>query len=158
MTNRSSGGGATSIVLPDAESTTALGRALAARLRPGDVLALFGSLGAGKTTLARGILEGLGHDGDVASPTFAIVQTYEPPDVRLPAWHVDLYRIDDPAELEELGLEEALAEGVLLIEWPERLQTLWPQSLKLRLEAAEDGGRALTAEVPAAWGGRWPPR
>ncbi len=146
------------IHLPDAAATMALGRSLAARLRPGDVLALFGSLGAGKTTLARGILEGLGHQGDVASPTFPIVQSYEPPDVRLPAWHVDLYRIEDPAEIEELGLEETLAEGVLLIEWPERLQTLWPQSLKLRLEAEDDGGRALTAEVPAAWGGRWPPR
>jgi tRNA threonylcarbamoyladenosine biosynthesis protein TsaE len=146
------------IRLPDAAATTALGRALAPRLRPGDVLALFGSLGAGKTTLARGILEGLGHQGDVASPTFPIVQSYEPPDVRLPAWHVDLYRIEDPAEIEELGLDETLAEGVLLIEWPERLQTLWPQSLKLRLEAEDDGGRALTAEVPAAWGGRWPPR
>ncbi len=146
------------IRLPDAAATTALGRLLAARLRPGDVLALFGSLGAGKTTLARGILEGLGHQGDVASPTFPIVQSYEPPDVRLPAWHVDLYRIEDPAEIEELGLEETLAEGVLLIEWPERLQTLWPQSLKLRLEAEDDGGRALTAEVPAAWGGRWLPR
>ena len=167
MTNRSelppairspSGGGTTSFVLPDAEATTALGRALAACLRPGDVLALVGSLGAGTTTLARGILEGLGREGDVASPTFAIVQTYEPPDVRLPAWHVDLYRIEDPAELEELGLEETLVDGVLLIEWPERLQTLWPQSLKLLLEAADDGGRALTAEVPAAWGDRWPPR
>jgi len=146
------------IPLPDPEATAALGRSLAARLRPGDVVALFGSLGAGKTTLARGILEGLGHGGDVASPTFPIVQTYEPPDVRLPAWHVDLYRIEDPDELGELGLDEALADGVLLIEWPERLQMLWPQSLKLRLEAADDGGRALTAEVPAAWGGRWPPR
>ena len=146
------------IRLPNAEATTAFGRSIAARLRPGDVLALYGSLGAGKTTLARGILEGLGHEGDVASPTFAIVQAYDPPDVRLPAWHVDLYRIDEPAELEELGLEETLNDGVLLIEWPERLQTLWPQSLKLWLEAEDDGGRALTAEVPAAWGDRWPPR
>jgi tRNA threonylcarbamoyladenosine biosynthesis protein TsaE len=146
------------IGLPDAEATLAFGRALAASLRPGDILALFGSLGAGKTTLARGILEGLGHVGDVASPTFPIVQAYEPPDVRLPAWHVDLYRIEDSAELDELGLDEALAEGVLLIEWPERLQTLWPQSLRLWLEARDTGGRALTAEVPAAWGDRWPPR
>ena len=146
------------IQLSDPEATAALGRALAARLRPGDVLALFGSLGAGKTTLARGILEGLGHGGDVASPTFPIVQAYEPPDVRLPAWHVDLSRIEDPGELDELGLDEALAEGVLLIEWPERLPALWPGSLSLRLEGGGDGGRALTAEVPAAWGKRWPPR
>ncbi len=144
--------------LPDAEATTALGRTLAASLRPGDVVALFGGLGAGKTTLARGVLEGLGHAGDVASPTFPIVQAYEPPDVRLPVWHVDLYRIEHPDELPELGLDEALAEGVLLIEWPERLPMLWPQCLKLWLEGGGEGGRALTAEVPGAWGSRWPPR
>ena len=144
--------------LPDAEATEQLGRALAAGLRQGDVVALFGSLGAGKTTLARGILFGLGHDGDVASPTFPIVQTYAPPDTRLPVWHVDLYRIEQVRELEELGLDEARQEGVLLIEWPERLPALWPESLRLRLEAGEAEGRALTAEVPAAWGERWPPR
>ena len=146
------------ILLPSAEATEALGRALAERLRTGDVVALFGGLGAGKTTLARGILRGLGHAGDVASPTFPIVQTYEPPDTRVPTWHVDLYRVEQAAELEELGLDEARQEGVLLIEWPERLSALWPESLKLTLEAGEAGGRALTAEVPAAWGKRWPPR
>ena len=146
------------ISLPDAQATEAVGRALATQLRIGDVVALFGSLGAGKTTLARGVLQGLGNRGDVASPTFPIVQTYELPDVRLPAWHVDLYRIEDPGELDELGLGEALTEGVLLIEWPERLPRLWPESLKLHLEAVQGGGRALTAEVPPAWGGRWPPR
>ena len=167
MTNRSelppairspSGGGATSFVLPDAQATEAFGRVLAARLRAGDVVALFGTLGAGKTTLARGILHGLGHAGDVASPTFPIVQTYEPPDTRLPAWHVDLYRIERAEELAELGLDEARQDGVLLIEWPERLPSLWPESLRLRLAPDAAGGRALTAEVPAAWGERWPPR
>jgi tRNA threonylcarbamoyladenosine biosynthesis protein TsaE len=144
-------------LLPDAEATERFGRALAPYLRSGDVLALFGPLGAGKTALARGILAGLGHRGDVASPTFPIVQTYAPPDTRLPAWHVDLYRIEDPAELEELGLDEAKAEGVLLIEWPERLRALWPDALRLVLEPSADGGRALTAQVPPAWGERWPP-
>jgi tRNA threonylcarbamoyladenosine biosynthesis protein TsaE len=144
--------------LADAEATERLGRALARALRQGDVIALFGGLGAGKTTLARGILLGLGHDGDVASPTFPIVQTYAPPDTRLPVWHVDLYRIEQVQELEELGLDEARQEGVLLIEWPERLPALWPESLRLRLEAGDAEGRALTAEVPAAWGDRWPPR
>jgi tRNA threonylcarbamoyladenosine biosynthesis protein TsaE len=143
------------LVLPDAAATERLGAALAERLRVGDVVALFGSLGAGKTTLARGILRGLGHGGDVASPTFPIVQTYDPPDTRLPVWHVDLYRIEESAELEELGLEEARPEGVLLIEWPERLPWLWPETLRLRLEEIP-GGRALTAQVPAAWGDRWP--
>ena len=146
------------IQLRDAEATAAFGRALARQLHAGDVIALFGGLGAGKTTLARGVLEGLGHDGDVASPTFPIVQTYQPPDTRLPVWHVDLYRIERPEELEELGLDEALVDGLLVIEWPERLPGLWPDTLSLTLEADEAGGRALTAEVPAAWGDRWPPR
>ncbi|HEU0135453.1 MAG TPA: tRNA (adenosine(37)-N6)-threonylcarbamoyltransferase complex ATPase subunit type 1 TsaE, partial [Allosphingosinicella sp.] len=78
------------------ESTEAFGRRLARRIRAGDVVALFGDLGAGKTTLARGILAGLGHRGDVASPTFPLVIPYDGLD--LPVWHVDLYRIEDPAE------------------------------------------------------------
>ena len=139
------------------EETEALGRALAARLRPGDVVALQGDLGAGKTTLARGILRGLGFEGDVASPTFPIVLPYE--QIGLPVWHVDLYRIDDPAEIDELALDEALTDGALLIEWPERLGArLWPETLKLTLARDGSGARALTADVPAAWGGRWPPR
>ena len=146
------------IALPDPEATEALGRALAAELRAGDVVALFGSLGAGKTTLARGVLRGLGHGGDVASPTFPIVVAYEPPDTRLPVWHVDLYRIEDPSELEELGLDEARREGALLVEWPERLPALWPEALRLSLDRRPVGGRALTAGVPPAWGARWPPR
>ena len=146
------------VVLEDPEATEQVGRALAGRLRAGDVVALFGDLGSGKTTLARGVLAGLGHQGDVASPTFPIVQTYDPPDTRLPVWHVDLYRIEHADELEELGLDEALVDGVLLVEWPGRLPALWPQSLRLRLSRHEGGGRALTAEVPVAWGERWPPR
>ena len=73
------------IRLADEAATEAFGAALAGQLRPGDVVALFGALGAGKTTLARGVLRGLGHEGDVASPTFPIVQAYDPPDTRLPA-------------------------------------------------------------------------
>ena len=146
------------IRLADEAATEAFGAALAERLRPGDVIALFGTLGAGKTTLARGVLRGLGHKGDVASPTFPIVQIYEPPEVRLPLWHVDLYRIEDPAELEEIGLDDAPDGAVLLIEWPERLPSLWPESLRLTLDILADGARALTASVPPAWGARWPPR
>ena len=139
------------------EATDAIGRRLAAQLRAGDVIALFGELGAGKTTLARGILAGLGHDGDVASPTFPIVIPYDTPAV--PAWHVDLYRIEDAAELEELALDEALEDGVLIVEWPERMgNALWPQSLRLTLRREGEGARALTAAVPAAWEARWPPR
>ena len=137
--------------------TLALGRELARRLRPGDVLALFGDLGAGKTTLTRGILQGLGHEGDVASPTFPIVQTYE--ELPVPLWHVDLYRIENPAEIDELALDEALADAALVIEWPERLGALlWPHALRLHLNAAGEGARALTAQVPPAWESRWPPR
>lgn len=144
------------MLLATPEETERFGRALAQQLRPGDVLALFGDLGAGKTTLTRGILRGLGFEGDVASPTFPIVQPYEA--LELPLWHVDLYRIEDPSELAELALEEALEEGALVIEWPERLgDALWPHALRLHLEARPDGARALTVQVPPAWGGRWPP-
>ena len=146
------------IRLADAAATEAFGAALAAALRPGDVIALFGALGAGKTTLARGLLRGLGHDGEVASPTFPIVQVYGPPEISFPLWHVDLYRIEDPAELEEIGLAEARGEAAMVIEWPERLPALWPEALQLTLSALPDGGRALTALVPPAWGARWPPR
>jgi tRNA threonylcarbamoyladenosine biosynthesis protein TsaE len=139
------------------EATEAFGRRLAAQLRRGDVVALFGDLGAGKTTLARGILAGLGHEGDVASPTFPIVIPYEM--LALPAWHVDLYRIDDPAELDELALDDALEAGALIVEWPERMgRGLWPHSLRLSLRREGEGARALTAEVPTAWEARWPPR
>jgi tRNA threonylcarbamoyladenosine biosynthesis protein TsaE len=145
------------ILLEGEEATEAFGRRLAPALRPGDVVALFGDLGAGKTTLARGILAGLGFEGEVASPTFPIVQPYE--ELAVPVWHVDLYRIEDPRELEELALDEALAEAALLIEWPERLgPSLWRHALRLTLRRQGEGARALTAQVPTAWEQRWPPR
>lgn len=137
--------------------TEALGHALADRIQVGDVIALFGDLGAGKTTFTRGLLGGLGFEGEVGSPTFPIVQVYD--DVKVPLWHVDLYRIEDPAELEELALDEARQDYVLVIEWPERLGAgLWADALRLRLVVGEAGARSLTAHVPAAWEGRWPPR
>jgi tRNA threonylcarbamoyladenosine biosynthesis protein TsaE len=145
------------IRLETAEATEAFGAALAAALREGGAISLFGGLGAGKTTLARGLLRGLGHGGDVASPTFPIVQAYAPPDTRIPVWHVDLYRIEHPSELDEIGLDEAREAAALVIEWPERLPALWPDALRLTL-AVEGGGRVLTAQVPPAWGERWPPR
>ncbi|HEX9932782.1 MAG TPA: tRNA (adenosine(37)-N6)-threonylcarbamoyltransferase complex ATPase subunit type 1 TsaE [Allosphingosinicella sp.] len=147
------------MILASPEETERFGRSVAGLLRPGDVLALSGDLGAGKTTLARGILRGLRFEGDVASPSFPIVIAYEPPDTRIPLWHVDLYRIEDPAEVEELALDEARLEAALVIEWPERLGAgMWPDALRVRIEAAGEGARALTAEVPPAWGERWPPR
>jgi tRNA threonylcarbamoyladenosine biosynthesis protein TsaE len=73
-------------------------------------------------------------------------------------WHVDLYRIEDPCEMDELGLDSA-ADAVLLVEWPERARdNAWPDALRLNLDFAEAGARRLTAEVPKSWEGRWPPR
>jgi tRNA threonylcarbamoyladenosine biosynthesis protein TsaE len=144
------------MLLSDAGATEALGRVISQSVRPGDVIALFGDLGAGKTTLTRGILAGLGFAGEVASPTFPIVQTYE--DATVPLWHVDLYRIEDSSELEELGLEDARQDAALVIEWPERLgRGLWEDALRLHLVVAEGGARSLTAHVPPAWESRWPP-
>lgn len=145
------------ILLPDPAATEAFGARLAPLLRAGDSIALFGPLGAGKTSLCRGILHGLGFGGEVPSPTFPLVQLYEPPDTRVPVWHVDLYRVEEPGELEELGLDDAIEDSALLIEWPERLPALWPETLRLTLAAEAAGGRSLTASVPAAWEARWPP-
>ena len=142
--------------LADAAATDAAGRALAPLLQPGDVIALSGDLGAGKTSLARGLLAALGLTEEAPSPSYAIVIPYDPPQVRLPVWHVDLYRLDDPEEAMELGLDDALLDGVLLIEWPERLGWLWPDALRLHINVPEDGPRRLTATVPPSWKDRWP--
>lgn len=145
------------MLLRGAAATEALGLRIAVQLAPGDIVALSGDIGAGKTTLARAILAGLGHVGEVPSPTYTLVQTYAPPSVRIPVWHCDLYRIENPAEINEIGLEEALADSVLLVEWPERMGTrLWPDALVLRLDVEADSTRRLTARVPPAWETRWP--
>ncbi|WP_296611388.1 tRNA (adenosine(37)-N6)-threonylcarbamoyltransferase complex ATPase subunit type 1 TsaE [Sphingomonas sp.] len=144
------------MILPDATATEALGASLAAVVRPGDVVTLSGPLGAGKTSIARGLLAALGLEGEAPSPTFAIVQPYAPPETRLPVMHVDLYRIEHAEELDELGLDDARGDSVLLIEWPERAPGVWPDALALTLDFAPDGGRRLTATVPTAWEGRWP--
>ncbi|HEV7290282.1 tRNA (adenosine(37)-N6)-threonylcarbamoyltransferase complex ATPase subunit type 1 TsaE [Sphingomonas sp.] len=145
------------ITLADAAATQAFGRALAAQVRPGDVVALSGQLGAGKTSIARGLLAALGLEGEAPSPSYAIVQPYDPPEVAFPVLHVDLYRIDDPDEAEELGLEDARGDSLLLVEWPERLpDAWWADALWLTLTIEADGSRGLTARVPAAWKDRWP--
>jgi tRNA threonylcarbamoyladenosine biosynthesis protein TsaE len=142
------------VILEDQQATARAGAKLAGVARPGDVITLSGALGAGKTTLARGFIGALGHCGDVPSPSFAIVQPYEQLDP--PVWHVDLYRLEDPSELEELGLDSA-ADAVLLVEWPERAgPDAWPEALRLALEQTNACYRSLTAKVPAAWEGRWP--
>lgn len=145
------------MILPDAEATNVAGRSLAPHLRVGDVVALSGDLGAGKTSFVRGVLAGLGFGGEAPSPSFALVIPYDPPAVRLPVWHVDLYRLENAADAEELGLDDALFDSALLIEWPERLgDRLWPDALKIRLDNAEDGGRRLTVSVPPSWETRCP--
>ncbi|MFC3711417.1 tRNA (adenosine(37)-N6)-threonylcarbamoyltransferase complex ATPase subunit type 1 TsaE [Sphingoaurantiacus capsulatus] len=139
------------------EALEAFGARLAAVARTGDVIALYGDLGAGKTTLARGLLRGLGLEGEAPSPTFTLVQTYDPPEMRLPVWHCDLYRLDDPEEAVELGLEEAFGDALVLIEWPERLGRYLPaDALRLYLDGAGEAQRRLTAEVPPGWEARWP--
>ena len=144
------------MILANEEATAAAGAALARAARPGDVIALSGPLGVGKTALARGFIAALGHEGEVPSPSFTIVQPYE--DVNPPVWHVDLYRIEDASEIDELGLDAA-ADAVLLVEWAERAgERMWPDALPLSLDFAQDGDRILTARVPPSWEGRWPPR
>jgi tRNA threonylcarbamoyl adenosine modification protein YjeE len=137
------------LALPDLDATARLGAGIAHGLRAGDAVALWGDLGAGKTTLARAILRALGVEEDVPSPTFTIVQSYDTP--RLPVSHYDLYRIKSPREMQELGFDDALLEGAVLVEWPERApEVLPPDALHVRLALA-DGARTARLTGPARW-------
>ncbi len=145
------------MILADAAATDAFGRALADVLMVGDVITLSGDLGTGKTSMARGLLAGLGLDEEAPSPSFAIVIAYAPPDTRLPVAHVDLYRLAGPDDIAELGLDDALIDGALVIEWPERLGARqWSNTLAIHISVNADGTRILTAEVPPSWISRWP--
>jgi tRNA threonylcarbamoyl adenosine modification protein YjeE len=138
------------IALPDPAATVALGGRIAAGLEDGDAVALEGDLGAGKTTLARAILRALGVTEDVPSPTFTLVQVYETP--RLIVRHYDLYRIENASEMDELGLDDALAEGAALIEWPERGEGRLPADmLHIALVASGADTRVATINGPAKW-------
>ena len=142
------------MILESEPATEAVGRLLAERARAGDVITLSGPLGVGKTALVRAMLQAMGHAGEVPSPTFAIVQPYD--ELEPPVWHVDLYRIEDAGEIEELGLDAA-EEGVLIVEWPERAGPgAYRHALRLALDFEEGGARRLTASVPPAWESRWP--
>ena len=138
--------------LPDEAATAALARRLAPRLRVGDVVALGGALGAGKTALVRALIAGaLGAAVEVPSPTFTLVQTYDLPAGTL--WHFDLYRIAAPEEVLELGWDEATATGIAVVEWPDRLGPLLPAQ---RLDLALDFGPAPDARVALLTGhGDW---
>lgn len=145
------------MILDDAQATDQAGRVLAAYVRVGDVIALSGDLGAGKTSFARGILSGLGLGEDAPSPSFALVIPYAPPEVQIAVWHVDLYRLDHASEAEQLGLDDARYDSVLIIEWPERLGAgLWPEALRVHIGAQPNGGRILTVDVPPSWKTRCP--
>ncbi len=143
--------------LPDLAAMEAYGARIAARLKAGDVVALSGGLGAGKTTLARAIIAALGHEGEVPSPSFAIIETYDPPALRLPLVHADFYRLKDPQEAEELGLDDYRHGAAMLAEWPEMAGGFAhePGCLAIRLETAETG-RIAIVEPGADWLGRLP--
>lgn len=139
------------IALPSLAATAALAGRIAPLLRRGDTVALWGDLGAGKTSLAREILRALGVTEDVPSPTFTLVQTYETP--RLTVAHYDLYRLKRPRELDELGFREALEDGAALVEWPERAPDYLPdETLHLRL-TLDSKIRRVKATGPERWAG-----
>jgi tRNA threonylcarbamoyladenosine biosynthesis protein TsaE len=131
--------------------TAAVARELAAALRAGDVVLLYGDLGAGKTAFVKGLAEGLAISRDeVTSPTFTLMQEYR--GGRVPLFHVDLYRLDDPREIDDLGLDELAAQGVLAIEWAEKLDA-GAARLKLsryivKMSHAGEHGRNIDIEEP----------
>lgn len=143
--------------LPDLAAMEAFGARIARQLRAGDVVALSGGLGAGKTTLARAIIAALGYEGEVPSPTFTLVQTYDPPLVDLPLLHADFYRLEYAEEAEQLGLDDYREGAALLAEWPEKAGGFEhePQCLSIALEIAGEGRRAIV-EGGADWLGRLP--
>jgi len=125
--------------------TTAAGRDLASHVTAGSVVLLIGDLGAGKTAFVRGLADGLGIPQDeISSPTFTLIQEYR--GGRCPLFHVDLYRLNDSREVEDLGLDEIAADGVLAIEWAEKLPRLPPDPISVTIEHAGETERRLTFE------------
>lgn len=141
--------------LPNLAAMEEFGARIAARLRAGDVVALDGGLGAGKTTLSRTILAALGHVGEVPSPTFTIIETYAALDPAVV--HADFYRLDDPAEMLEIGLDDYRDGAVLLAEWPARAGGFAHEAacLSITLEISGTGRRAIVEGGPD-WLGRMP--
>mgnify|MGYP000274192083 CR=1 FL=1 len=149
--------GETRLDLPDLAAMAAYGARIAAKLRAGDVVALEGGLGAGKTTLARTIIAALGHEGEVPSPTFTLIETYDAPPLRLPVVHADFYRLEDPSELRELGLDDYREGAALIAEWPDHAGGFAHEAacLSIRLETAQKG-RIAIVKPGADWLGRLP--
>lgn len=145
------------LTLADLAATKQLGLFMAERLMVGDVLALKGELGAGKSELARAIIQQMcPKETDIPSPTFTLVQTYES-DSKIPLWHFDLYRLAEPDDVFELGIEEAFIEAICLIEWPERLAGYLPDrtlTIEINYDASANGGRRLILRGNPAWQNR----
>lgn len=141
--------------LPDPAATERLAAIIAREVRPGDAILLSGDLGTGKTHFARAFINALTPaPEEVPSPTFTLVQTYDAQAQGEPVeiWHFDLYRLKSPDETQELGIEDAFAEGIALVEWPDRLGSLKPREhLELRLAIAGDGARRATLLPTSAW-------
>ena len=129
------------------EETRKVATALADRLAPGSVILLHGDLGAGKTAFVRGLAEGLGlSDDPVSSPTFTLVHEYT--GGRVPLYHADLYRLPDGARLDDLGLDEVAEDGVLAIEWPERLARDVPGAIDVRIDITGESSRLISISPP----------
>lgn len=143
--------------LPDLAAMERFGDAIAARLRVGDVVALTGGLGAGKTTLARAIIAALGHKGEVPSPSFAIIETYDSPPLRMPLVHADFYRLNHPEEAEELGLDDYRYGAALLAEWPDHAGGFSNEAGCLSITLEHGGeGRIAIVEPGLDWLDRCP--
>ena len=127
------------------EETIALGEKIGAQLVAGDIIAMEGTLGAGKTTITKGIAKALGVDDTITSPTFCLVSEYSG---RLPLFHIDAYRLDSAEDFQGLGAEDMLyGDGVSIIEWSEKVRSELPRkTITLRLEPLSDGGREITLE------------
>jgi tRNA threonylcarbamoyladenosine biosynthesis protein TsaE len=133
------------MIIHNEEQMFQFGLSLGQQLKAGDLVTIDGPLGAGKTVLCRGILSAMGYEGEVASPSYAIVHNYDPPLVNIPIVHADLYRINAPDELDELGLLDDRADCITLIEWAERAERLSGLArYRITIELLSSGARELT--------------